>query len=247
MKVLTERRCGNVKQGALYAHCDRDRFGTLWPLVALFAPIRAEIANPRSQEEVNVPETIHECFGLRNHRSDSRWGLPLWGLADQWGSTYYPTPWDVMQEILEMGVNRRMNKSLVKRIMTTQTFPFPMLVMHKSGGLVLPTEQTDLLGLHSRPWLLGAYPDDAPLWKGMGHTDYTNNLNHPLLEYYKQWAKSGPKWPGKHGYRTYPAVIGLTPITSIRYTLKDNEEEVPEDLKELGVLPALSNVDRRAV
>ena len=65
MIVLSNRKCGRPKAGALYMISRKSAGGTLLPFTAIAAPLSAEIASPRKPEVVDVA-----AFELTDTRDD---------------------------------------------------------------------------------------------------------------------------------------------------------------------------------
>ena len=265
MIVLPNRRCGKVKGGGLYGVSQSSPLGTLKAWTWLVAPLMGDTANPRTQEIIDVQTTLEGWGGLvypSNRRTDSFAGLPDYGIADHWGTSFYKTPWDVAEEVARLGVCRRVSEGVLKR---AQEFPLPLPVfaIHGRAGVDFDPEgaqawleesgiewgglvdhEGGLYDVFSQPWKfadsLGRVGDDDYSWHphALLYQVMRELLDKRLFTAFEQ----------EESLLFEAAVFGLSWITSWVWVVPQGEDEddMPNELQDMGVLPAYGVDDPRA-
>ncbi len=260
--ILKNRLCGATVPGGLYATGLPSADGSLLPFTALVAPVLAEIRNLRAQQIVSISETLMGGGGLAEPTGTEpfRWkGLPAVGLADLWGiGAGYRDPWDVIQEVMEMGICRKVNAVSELRL------PFPVLMMHMKADVNAPwvdwTLPSDPDMLVERLGELTGLDDIEGLWaqpfleaQSLGWDGDDNYLWHPYVTLYQSMAelrakKKYTEFCRKFGFVFTQGIFGLSWITSYYRPVKKDEpvDYVPDDLARQGVKSALTEDDPRA-
>jgi len=274
--VLSNRKCGRVRGGGLYATGVLSPEGTLLPFTAIAAPFEAHVPNPRAPAYIDVPATLQRV-GLVSDAGNPAYAepfakLPRLGIVDLWGmSAGYETAWDVIEETCRLGISRR-----IAQVPSLQV-PYPVLMAHKNA--VVDFAHLEFVDdwlrdwAERQPWGEGMSPTE-PGWgyeydtgKGfsvlynehswlgaeslgrVGDDDYLWHHYVDLLWAVGQLTAQGvlDKFLHETGSELREGVFGLSWVTAIAYVLKPHETEVPEHLAEKGVVAAVPEGDPRGL
>jgi len=277
MLVLGNRKCGSPQEGGCYGVSMFGDRGTMLPWTWLPAPVPAKVENPRRQEIVDVRNTLLGEASLVHPDSyletSSLAGLPLHGLADQWGETHYKTVVDVAYESTSLGICRRMSPQIIKMCQGLPT-PIPVLAIHKLAdmGDIRRSDVKRWLADHDIYW--SPFVDIDPLpppdchiydqpWKdaeSLGRIrwdgekrDADDNFGwHRYVTLYKIVAQLKQRklfttFVRECNITFEPAIFGIGWIAGFAWVVPGdkNEDDMPNSLKDIGVLPVYRSSDSR--
>lgn len=260
--VLPSRKCGTPKKGGLYSISLMSPNGTLEPFTALVAPQPAEIDNPRSPQVVSIPATLEsEIGGLHfpTGQESRLWkSIPSVGLADLWGvGAGYKDTWDAVAETKAKGICRR-----VAKVSDLRT-PIPVLMMHMEAVVTLPETVT---WDEVNAWLderdiepVQTYDPDAAVFihdkpyldeEKLGRVGCDTFLWHPYIKLYMLLSelrarRLRTKFLREFDVSLTQGIFGLSWITAFVYVLGEDEDTVPDELAQKGVLSAITEDDPR--
>lgn len=155
MLVLTDRACGSVAEGGLYASGIPRIEGRLLAYTAIAAPFDAEVANPRRAQAVAMGPTLDQAWGLVSPTGDDEpyKSLPAIGMGDLWGKCYYRNVWDAVHETARFGACRR-----ISHVPDEVKVPYPVLMLHQDA-FALFGESTDFV----ESWLCENFPQEPTM------------------------------------------------------------------------------------
>ena len=268
--VLGNRACGSVKQGGMYAGADMGPGGTYLPCTALVYPHEADSLNDRAPVLIGLDATFGGNYAGAFLAPDNPQPWKNFqkgvGLMDHWGTTYYKEAWVMLNETKEMGPNRRINLDTLKMI--AGHLPYPMFMHHGRAifqpyhtwdhvANVLSREEFGQFEYWTEPIKQGEVSaDQVAMWpwrnaESLGRKGDPDFFDHPYCEFLAivdrlRIANKLRKFMRDAQLAIYPGIVGLTWITKVGYVLCDDEDDVPDNLIEFGVTPALAASDPRA-
>lgn len=272
MPILPDRKCGQVKEGALYLGSGMSPSGTYESCTVLAYAHPADVLNARAPVAIGLAATFD------NNRAGAfaapGGSTPAWknfrrglGLLDLWGASYYKEAYDALLETRMAGPNRRISPQTLK--MVAGQLPIPIFMQHVRG-MVSTTHPDGWDGVAEALYKLGDFEywtnpenrdgwDLAPMveaqpWRAaesLGRVGDPTYWDHPYTEFLAILTELRDK--GKLSKLTRdaqlvfePGIVGLTWATRVLYVLPEGEDEVPEEYAAYGARPAIGEHDSRA-
>jgi hypothetical protein len=242
------RKCGNLQKGGCYGFAEVGEGGSLKAWVWLMAKpinnmIRCDVPD-RTQVIIDPQMTLNESqLWLAEWQEKPKITFPHLllvpgvGIADHVGKKFY-TPFEFALECVERGPSRHLSPQIAKQL--AEIVPCPVFFSHDE--IPQPEDEKQLADLLAiiDPVSSDVMIDMFTTWLAPGFGLVTGSpswTNHPLVQILAALDHLKPK--DKTEIKHSQALFGVSWITKVAYILEDEEKEVPEDLAEAGIIPAV--------